>query len=137
MITNKLRIIFGLSIPLFIAHGIEEFVTGFQVADVLNQRMFGIFFGNLTSHDIMFITFQTMLWLLLVIAFLLLLGEKWQFRVLAIAGTVYVYELHHVIKAVQIWSYYPGLITALAFPLVAVIFWKEWLKVYNNIKKPW
>lgn len=135
MITKKLKIIFGLSIPLFITHGVEEFVTGFQITDVLDQRMFGIFFGNLTGHDIMFITFQIMLWLLLVIAFLLLLGEKWQFRVLAIVGAVYVYELHHVIKAVQIWSYYPGLITALAFPLVAVIFWKEWFKVYNNIKK--
>ena len=131
MITQKLKHIFGLSIPLFIVHGIDEFVTNFNTTDVLDQRMFGIFFGDLSSHDIMFVTFQIMFSLLLIISFLFLLGEKWQFRILAIAGVVYVFELHHIIKAISAWAYYPGLITALIFPFVAVFFWKEWFRIYK------
>jgi hypothetical protein len=133
MITNKLKIIFGLSIPLFMAHGTEEFMTHFYDIDAHDQKIFGLLSG-LSNHGATFVTFQVMLWLLLIISFLLLMGQKWQFRILAIAGVVYVYELHHIIKAIQSWGYYPGLITALAFPFVAVLFWKEWLRIYKNNK---
>ncbi len=127
MISNKLKIIFALSIPLFIAHGIEEFVTHFYDTDAWDQAIFGNLFGNLSTHGATFITFQIMLWLLLIISFLLLLGEKWQFRILAIAGVIYIYELHHIIKAVSVGGYYPGLVTALVFPVIAYFFWREWL----------
>lgn len=128
MVTQKLKSIFGLSIPVFIAHGIEEFMTHFYDKDAWDQAIFGNLFGNLPTHGATFITFQIMLWLLLIISFLLLLGEKWQLRVLAIAGVIYIYELHHVIKAVSVGGYYPGLITALIFPVIAYFFWREWLK---------
>ncbi len=129
MITNKLKIIFGLSIPLFIAHGIEEFITHFYETDAWDQAIFGSLFGNLSTHGATFITFQVMLWLLLIISFLLLMGQKWQFNVLAIAGLVYIYELHHIYKAIVTGGYYPGLYTALLFPVAAVFFWKEWLRI--------
>jgi len=132
--TSKLRNIFGLSILLFIAHGIEEFLTHFYETDAWDQAIFGSLFGNLSTHGATFVTFQVMFWLLLTISFLLLMGEKWQFRILAIAGLIYIYELHHIIKAVSEWGYYPGLITALAFPFIAILFWKEWFKVYKNYK---
>ncbi len=132
MITSKLRNIFGISILLFIAHGIEEFLTHFYDRDAWDQALFGSLFGNLSTHGATFATFQIMFWLLLVISFLLLLGEKWQLRILAIAGLIYIYELHHIIKAASEWGYYPGLITALAFPFVAILFWKEWFRVYKN-----
>lgn len=126
MISARLKNIFALSIPLFIAHGIEEFATHFYDTDAWDQAIFGNLFGNLSTHGATFVTFQIMLWLLLIISFLLLLGEKWQFRILAIAGAVYIYELHHIIKAVSVGGYYSGLITALAFPIVAYFFWREW-----------
>ncbi|MEK7480120.1 MAG: HXXEE domain-containing protein [Patescibacteria group bacterium] len=133
MITKKLKTIFGFSILLFILHGLEEFFTHFYDVDAFDQRIFSIF-SNLSIHGATFATFQIMFWLLLTISFLLILGEKWQFRVLAIAGLIYIYELHHILKAVSEWGYYPGLITALGFPFVAVLFWKEWLKVYKTFK---
>jgi len=127
MITNKIKIIFGLSIPLFILHGIEEFTTHFYDIDIHSGAVFG-YLSGLSNHGATFVTFQVMLWLLLVISFLLLLGEKWRLNVLALAGLVYVYELHHIYKAVMVGEYYPGLYTALLFPVIAIFFWKEWFK---------
>lgn len=135
MISNKLKTIFALSIPLFIAHGIEEFATHFYNTDAWDQAISGNLFGNLSTHGATFVTFQIMFWLLLIISSLLLLGEKWQFRILAIAGVIYIYELHHIIKAVSVGGYYPGLITALAFPIVAYFFWREWFRILKSNKK--
>lgn len=132
MVTNKLKIIFGLSIPLFVAHGIEEFATHFYDIDAHDQAIFGLL-NSLSNHGATFVTFQIMFWLLLVISFLLILGEKWQFRVLALAGVVYIYELHHIIKAVESWAYYPGLYTAIIFPFIAVLFWKELFRIKKQI----
>lgn len=128
MITNKLKIIFGLSIPLFILHGIEEFKTHFYDIDTHDQKIFGAFSG-LSVHGATFVTFEIMFGLLLIISFLLILGEKWRLNVLALAGLIYMYELHHLFKAVMLGGYYPGLYTSLAFPIVAFFFWMEWIKI--------
>ena len=127
MITNRLKNIFALSIPLFIAHGIEEILTGFYNID--SQAEF--WFGNLNSLPVAqatFILFQIMIWLLLIVGYLLLLGPKWQLRLMFIPGVVLVYELHHLYKAFEVGGYYPGLITALLFPIIAFFFWKELVK---------
>lgn len=126
MITPRLKLIFGLSIPLFIAHGAEEYLTGFYNLDRWDEWIFGLL--PLTSiHQSMFATFQVMFWLLLIVALLLLLSERVRFYMLGLIGVVYLFELHHVIKAAIVWNYYPGLLTALVFPVVAILFWKEWL----------
>lgn len=125
MISQKLKTIFAFSIPLFIAHGIEEFLTHFYDIDAHDQAVFGILSG-LSNHGATFVVFQVMLLLLLTTSLLLLLGPKWQFNVLALVGLIYLYELHHIYKAIMIGGYYPGLITSLAFPFLAFFFWKEW-----------
>lgn len=131
MITNRLKYIFALSIPLFIAHGIEEFLTHFYDIDAHDQKIFGLLSG-LSTHGATFVTFQVMLWLLLIISLLLLMGQKWQLYTLALVGLVYVYELHHIYKAISVGGYYPGLITALLFPIVAFFFWKEWIYLHAH-----
>jgi len=132
MITTKLKCIFGLSIPLFILHGIEEFMTHLYDIDTHDQAVFGLL-SSLSNHGATFVVFQIMFWLLLVVSFLFLCGEKWQFYVLGIVGVVYVYEFHHIYKAISIGAYYPGLYTALAFPVMAVLFWREWLRIKRQI----
>lgn len=74
-----------------------------------------------------FLTFQIMLWLLLIMSALLLLGKRWQRGLLAILGAVYVLEIHHLIEAIIRQSYYPGSLTAIAFPVLAFFFWREYL----------
>lgn len=127
MITNKLKLIFGLSTPLFIAHGIEEFVTHFYDTDSHGQAIFGSL-SSLSNHGATFVTFQIMLWVLLIVSLLLVMGGKWQFYTFSVIGLVYVYELHHIIKAISAGGYYPGLYTSLAFPVFAILFWQEWRK---------
>ena len=128
MITARLKVIFGISIPLFILHGIEEFVTHFYDIDTHDQAIFGLL-SSLSTHGATFVAFQIMLWLLLIVSLLLLMGGKWQFYTLALAGVIYVYELHHIYKAIAVGGYYPGLYTALAFPVIGFFFWNEWLKI--------
>lgn len=136
MITNKLKTIFGLSIPLFIAHGIEEYLTGFYALDRWEEWIFGLL--PFTSiHQAMFATFQAMFWLMLVLSLLMLLGTKWQLRLLMVLGFIYILELHHIIKALLAMSYYPGLITALPFPVIGYLYWRELLKAKQNIITPY
>ena len=132
MITSRLKIIFALSIPLFIAHGIEEIMTGFYKLDAWDEWIFGLL--SFTSiHEAMFATFQVMLWLALIVFLLSLFGERARFYLLAFAGIIYVFELHHPIKAALAGGYYPGLVTSLVFPVIAYFFWREWLKIYKNL----
>jgi len=130
MITNRLKNIFALSIPLFIAHGMEEILTGFYNID--SQAEF--WFGNLNSLPVAqatFILFQIMIWLLLIVGYLLLLGPKWQLRLMFIPGIVFIYELQHLYKAFEVGGYYPGLITAVPLYIVGFLFWKELIKNYK------
>lgn len=133
MISSRLKTIFALSIPVFIAHGIEEYFTGFYNLDHWDEWIFGLL--PFTSiHEAMFATFQVMFWLLLIVSLLLLLSEKMRFHMLAFVGVIYIFELHHPIKALLAGGYYPGLITSLAFPIIAFLFWKEWLR--TRVKAP-
>jgi hypothetical protein len=115
---------------LFIAHGAEELMTGFYNMDSHVKFMFG-FVESLTPLHAAFLVFQIMLWLMLIVSYLLLRGEKWQLRLMAIPGLVMVYELHHIYKAIVVGGYYPGLITALFFPIIGLFFWKEYLNSLN------
>ena len=130
MISQKLKIIFLVSIPVFVAHGLEEIFTGLYNVDSHVAFMFGGL-AKLPTMEALFILSQIMIWLVLVVSFLLLLGPKWQLRRMIILGLVYIYELHHFWKAFEAWGYYPGLITAIAFAVIGFFFWKELIKNYK------
>ncbi|MBY0473342.1 HXXEE domain-containing protein [Patescibacteria group bacterium] len=133
MITNKLKYIFALSIPLFIAHGIEEYLTGFYNLDQWDEWIFGLL--PFTSiHQAMFATFQVMFWLLLLVSLILLFSERTRLYALGLVGVIYIFELHHLVKALFSGGYYPGLITALLFPIVAFFFWREFIKNKRIVK---
>lgn len=134
MITARLKTIFGLSIPLFIMHGIEEIMTGFYAVDAWDQFLFTPF-ATLTPHGVMFVTFQVMLWLTLVIGFLMLQSERVRLYLLGVAGLVYLFEVHHIVKAVLVGGYYPGLVTAFVFIPLAFVFWREWVRNYTLVGK--
>ncbi len=129
--TKKLQKLFLISILLFIAHGFEEILTGFYNIDSHAAFLFGGL-AELPNMQALFLLFQIMFWLTLIISYLLLRGPKWQLRLMFIPGVIFVYELHHLYKAIEVGSYYPGLITALAFPVVGFFFWKELLQSYKT-----
>ena len=130
MITQRLKNIFLLSIPLFIAHGLEEILTGFYNVDSHVAFMFGKL-TTMPTTQALFILFQIMIWLILIIGYLLILGPKWQLRLMFIPGIVFIYELHHLYKAFDVGGYYPGIITAIPLYAVGFFFWKELIKNYK------
>ena len=132
MISTKLKTIFGFSVPLFVAHGLEEYLTGIYGVDSHVRFVLG-YFNTLPAPQATFLLFQIMLWLMLIISFVLISGTKWQLRLMMLPGLIYIYELHHIWKALSVWSYYPGLITAVGFPIIGFLFWKELWKIFRQV----
>ena|SRR3989338_710867 len=124
---SKLPTIFFFSIPVFIAHGIEEYLTGFTDIDPIFAFVFQPIIG-MSPENAGFVVFQIMIGLLLLLYALFLLDTKWLHRLLVIPGILYVLEGHHLIQAIIQRSYYSGTFTALLFPVFAVLFWKEYFK---------
>lgn len=132
MISPKLKTLFLLLSLVFIAHGFEELLTGFYNIDSHVAFVFG-FVQAWTPIHAAFFVFQIMMWLLFIISFFLILGPKWQLRLLVIPGLVIIYEFHHFYKAIEIGVYYPGFFTALLFPILGYWYWKEWMKMIGFI----
>ena len=133
MISQKLKNIFYISIPFFIAHGMEEIFNGFYNVDSIAKLIFG-FLNGMSVSQATFIVFQFMLWLVLIVFAFLISSEKWRLRMMFLPGIIYIVELHHIWTAVKIWGYYPGLVTALPLVILGFLFWKELIKNYKQEK---
>jgi len=133
MPTKKLKRLFLISIPIFITHGLEEYFTDFYNIDSFSKFVFG-YFKSMSVYQATFLLFQIMIWLLLIISFLLISGNKWQLRLMVIPGLLYVFEFQHIIKALESSSYYSGLITSLLFPIIGFFYWKELINHFKQNK---
>lgn len=114
------------SLALIFAHGIEEIITGFWKVDsvlmVFNERLESIPHAVYWASHVSF-------WLFLIPMFLLVLGGKWTLRVLALFGVIFIIEIHHILGAIFVThGYYPGLLTAILYPIVGFFYWKELIK---------
>lgn len=132
IVSNKLKSIFLLSIPLSIIHGIEEYITGFYATDNFSKLFFS-YSNNMNSIQSSFITFQVMIWLILIISAILITKPKWQLYIMLIPGLIYIFELHHLVKAIIVFSYYPGALTAFLFPIIGFFYWQQLLKDLNLV----
>jgi len=131
MISDKLKKIFLISIIVFIAHGIEEFLTEFTKIDFSYRYIMNLL-TPLGFDLAVGWTFQVLLWLLLIVAYLLMINKRSiTLALLTIWGLVFIFEFHHIYKTLTIGSYYPGLITALIFVGIGVWFWRELLKEFG------
>lgn len=130
--TQKLQSLFLLSIPLFIAHGLEEYFNDFYHIDPSIQLIFGRLGFSLAST---FLVFQIVLWLLLILGFILLRKNILSKTISIFMAGLLVFELWHIYKAIMIGGYYPGLYTALLFPTVGYFYWRELIKNYKLSNK--
>lgn len=122
MNSNKLRRIFGLSIPVFVIHGLEEYFHEFYNIDSHVEFVL-MGFG---SYQIAFLIFQLVFWLSLVLASIFF--QRLPRAVIVLIGLVYIYELSHLIKAIEVGGYYPGLISASVLYIAAFFYLKELAK---------
>ena len=122
--SKKLRYIIFISIFIFILHSVEEYLTGFYNVDSFFNFVFGD--SNIfPSLKINFIVFQVIWWLFLLIILSLSFKNKLSSLFLFLFGLVYIFELHHIIKALVFNIYYPGLITSILFPVLGFFYWRE------------
>lgn len=127
MISKKLRNLFLISIPLFVAHGIEEYLTRFyDIYPLLNFSWTENIFQSIPQAT--FFMFQTMWWLLIIVIYILLRRDKGTIYLMTFVGLVYIYEITHILSAVIVQSYTPGFTTGLLFPFMAFLYWKELIR---------
>lgn len=126
MMTKKTKFLFlGLSL-LFVVHGIEEYITGFYNVDKLFQQVFW-FTSDMTVPQASFLIFQILFYLILLVINIFLFFPKSNF-VIYFFLVIIIFELHHPLKSLMSWSYYPGLLTSLIFPVLGY-------SIYKNIKE--
>src|SRR3989338_7665681 len=133
MISKKLKTIFIISIPVFIAHGLEEFFNNFYDIDWSTMLVFG-FLNEMSVPQATFLVFQIMLWLALIVFAFLIASEKWRLRLMFFPGIIFIVELHHPWSVIQSLSYYPGAIISIPLLIIGFLFWKELLKNYKGQK---
>ena len=128
--SQKLKTLFYISIPVFIAHGLEEFFTGFYNVDWSTKLVFG-FLNSMSVPQATFLVFQIMLWITLIVFASLISNEKWRLRLMFLPGVIFLAELHHPWSVITSWDYYPGAITAVPLLILGFLFWRE---LFKNIK---
>src|SRR3990167_4478229 len=133
MISKKFKTIFIISIPVFIAHGLEEFSNGFYNVDWSFKFVFG-FLNTMSVPQATFLVFQIMLWLALIVFAFLIANDKWRLRLMLLPGIIFLVELNHPWSVITSWGYYPGAITSIPLVILGFLFWKELLK--NFVAKP-
>ncbi|MEK6860645.1 MAG: HXXEE domain-containing protein [Nanoarchaeota archaeon] len=123
-LSKKLKNIILISILIFIAHGLEEYFTGFYDVDIF-FNFFIKLFGYTNLNQAIFITFEIVVWLFLIISFFLIKDRKFILFITTIWGLILIFELHHLIKALLKWDYYPGTVTAILLLIIGFFYWKE------------
>ena len=131
MITQKLKTIFYISIPLFIAHGLEEYFNGFYNIDWSTKLIFG-FLNDMPVPQATFLVFQIMLWLVLIVFALLISSEKWRMRLMFVPAIIFLVELHHPWSVITSGGYYPGAVTAVPLLIIGFLYWKELIKNFKQ-----
>jgi hypothetical protein len=135
MASRKLKLLFAISIPIFMAHGLEELWTNFYSIDTHYHALFGAFDG-MPVYKATLLLFNLMTWLWLITSLLLITDPKWQLRLAFLPMVLYVFELHHLLDIAKARGYTPGAITGLAFPILAVLYGRQWLKDIAAAKSP-
>ena len=125
MISKHLQSLFLLSLLLITAHGIEEAFTDFRHTD---SFVIGIASWLNMTPEMFYWVFHIIWWTMLPSIYIFLRKSSVLLPLLTLFSIVFVFELHHVIKAIIASQYYPGMITAFFYPILGIFFYKELLK---------
>ncbi len=133
MVSQRLKNIFLLTlIPIYI-HGIEEVVTGFPHVD--DFMKFGANYFRISPAQFYWDS-HIIFWISLPLLYLLFQKKRIALLLFSLFGIFFIVELHHIYKAIYFKSYYPGLLTALIYPLIGVFYYQEllrnWRKKYGR-----
>lgn len=113
---NQLKIWYLGFLILFVVHGIEEYVTGFHTIDPTLQAL-----SLRTGLNVLTIFLFIQIIVLLILLWLI----RYQKMLLAFILLLSFLELEHVFRGVIQNKYYPGMLTALGFPIITFFYLKE------------
>ena len=122
MISHQLKRIFLFSLVLIYAHGLEEIIGGFQYFD--SFMIFGAEYFGTTPETFYWIS-HLIWWSLLPVLFFLFNKSRLGLPLMSLYGLVFIVELHHPIKGFLAGRYYPGMITALFYPVFGFFYWRQ------------
>ncbi len=122
MISKNLQFLFLLSLILITAHGVEELLTDFRHTDSFVLALAS--YLNMTPETFYWV-FHIIWWTMLPSIFILLRRNAVLLPLLTLFSIVFVFELHHIIKALISTQYYPGMLTAFFYPILGAFFYKE------------
>ena len=126
MVSKNLRKLFLFSIPLFIAHGIEEYITGFYTFDPL-------LFGHLGSlSKPLYILSKIALIAVALTVYLFILDKKFAFIVAILWGLLLAFEIEHLYRAVSLHMYTSGLFTGILLVILGIFYWKELIRIWSQ-----
>lgn len=129
MISKNLTKVFLLSLILIYAHGVEEVLTAFQHNDPF--IIFGAQYLN-TTPEMFYWVSHLIWWISIPLLFTIFRESKFIFTLMALYGIVFIIEPHHIVKALLVRNYYPGMITALFYPIVGFFYWKQLVKAWKK-----
>lgn len=131
IVSVKLKHLFLLSLILIYSHGLEEIINGFQFSD-----SFMIYGANMfnTTPEIFYWVSHLIWWILLPILFFLFNKKRLGLLLLTLYGLVFFIELHHPSKGFLAGRYYPGMITALFYPVFGIFYWRQVVQVVKDWK---
>ncbi len=129
MISKHLNFLFFTALVLIYLHGLEEIFTGFQHVDSFMK--FGGDIFNISAVNFYWAS-HLLWWLAIPIIFVIFKKKSIILPLLALFGTVFFIEIHHLIKALLAQSYYPGMITAFFYPILGIYFYKEVVRNWRN-----
>lgn len=126
---NKIQKIILITLFVSIIHAIEEYFTNFHNIDSSVLVFSKLFHINTLSG---WIIIQFALYLFYIISLLFLLKKKVSALFVLFFSVILIIELSHFYYAIILGHYYPGLITAIAFPIIGSLFYREYLKNYAS-----
>ena len=132
MTSKRLQFLFLLSLFLIAAHAVEETLTGFRHTDSFVIAIAG--WLSMTP-DTFYWVFHIIWWTLLPSVYIFLRKQPILLPLLTLFSIVFLFELHHVIKAIIAGQYYPGAITAFFYPILGIFFYRELLRNWRHESK--
>lgn len=118
----SLKLIIAAAIGLFVLHGVEEYATGFPTTDKSFLWIVNLFQG--ANHEqSLFIMYQIGLMTVLTVTYAVVFFRIPKLVLLVLLGLILILESSHILVALMINRYYPGLYTSLLFPVLSVLYW--------------
>ncbi len=119
--TNYSKLV-GFTTFAFAVHTVEEVLTGLAVVDPLTLTV-----ANMPTIEPMLVFLAVQVVLFSFLAWLVLKQptNRWPYWILVL---VMAFELDHVIRALAIRSYYPGVLTSVLIVLLIVPMWRAFIQ---------